>query len=71
MEFVVDGSADFLAEYLTSEGIHEDVVTKIVDNRITCSLFLDLRKEDLKVLATVIGDRIALRKILEKARKVI
>ena len=71
MEFVVDGSADTLAEYLLAEGIHDDVVTKIHDNRVTCSLFLDLTEEDLKDLASVIGDRIALRRALEKARKVI
>ena len=70
MEFVVDGSADCLAEYLTAEGIHEDVVAKIIDNRISCALFLDLGEEDLKDLATMIGDRIALRNVLGKARKV-
>ena len=71
MEFVVDGSEDILAEYLTAEGIHNDLVTKIHDNRVTCSLFLDLSEEDLKDLASVIGDRIALHRTLEKARKVI
>ena len=67
MEFVVDGSEDILAEYLTAEGIYNDLVTKIHDNRVTCSLFLDLSEEDL---ASVI-DRIAFHRTLEKARKVI
>ena len=71
MEFVVDSSTYILAEYLIAEGIHDDVVTKIHDNRVTCSLFLDLTEEDLKDLASVIGDRIALRRTMEKARKVI
>ena len=48
MEFIVDGSADCLAEYLSAEGVHEDVVAEIIDNRITCALFLDLEEEDLK-----------------------
>ena len=71
MEFIVDGSADCLAEYLSAEGVHEDVVAKIIDNTITCALFLDLEEEDLKDLATMIGDRIALRNVLAKARKVL
>ena len=56
---------------LTAEGIHNDLVTKINNNRVMCSLFLDLSEEDLKDLASVIGDRIALRRTLEKAQTVI
>ena len=47
MEFIVDGSVDCLAEYLSAEGAHADVVAKIIDNRITCALFLDLEQEDV------------------------
>jgi len=62
-------SEDFVA-YLTEKGLHEDVIARVVDNRITSAIFLDLTEEDLKELAPAIGDRIALRRMLEQVRKV-
>jgi len=70
MEICADWDADDFASYLKERGLHKDVVTNIIDNRITSALFLSLNEDDLKELAPTIGDRIALRKILEQARKV-
>ena len=50
--------------------MHDDVIVKVMDNRITSAVFLNLTDENLKELASAIGDRIVLRKILEQARKV-
>jgi len=71
MEFSVEWDSDDFAAFLTSEGLHDDVVTKIIDNRVTSALFIELSEDDLKELAPVIGDRMALRKVLERAKKVI
>ena len=57
-------------EYLLQNGVHEDVVATVVNNRICCETFLDLSESDLKELAPTVGDRIRLRKILEEVRKV-
>jgi len=54
---------------LKSSGLHEDVISAIVDNRVSSKLFLE-SEADLKELAPSIGDRLYLRKILEEARKV-
>ena len=71
MELSVEWDSDDFAAFLTSEGLHDDVVTKIIDNRVTSALFIELSEDDLKELAPVIGDRMALRKVLERAKKVI
>ena len=70
MEISQDRDSDEFVEYLIEKGLHDDVIAKLMDNRITSAVFLDLTDEDLKELASAIGDRIALRKILEQARKV-
>lgn len=60
---------DQFSDYLKSSGLHEDVISAIVDNRVSSKLFLE-SEADLKELAPSIGDRLYLRKILEEARKV-
>ena len=57
-------------DYLLKEGVHEDVVSAIVSNRICSETFLDSTESDLKELAPTIGDRIRLRNIIEEGRKV-
>ena len=57
-------------DYLLKEGVHEDVVSAIVNNGICSETFLDLTENDLKELALTIGDRIRLRNITEEGQKV-
>ena len=70
MEFLPDLPCEDFAAYLQDNGIHEDVVSNVISNRVTSCIFLDLAEDDLKEIAPAVGDRIALRKILEQARKV-
>jgi len=64
----VQWGTEELGSYLLEIGVHEDVVGNIIGNRITGVLFLQLSKDYFK-LAPTIGDRIALRKVLEQAQK--
>ena len=52
-------------EFLTAEGIHEDVVSLFVTNRVNGSTFLKLSEDDLKELIPTIGDRVIVREILK------
>jgi len=70
MEFSCAYDIEEFADYLSAKGLHEDVVSVVLDNRINSELFLSLSEGDLKELAPAIGDRLCLRKILEEARKV-
>lgn len=70
MEFSDGWDFEAFADYLRAKGLHEDVVSAVLANRIS-ELFLSLTEGDLKELAPAIGDRLCLRKILEEARKVI
>lgn len=70
MEFSPELSCEEFADYLRDNGLHEDVISNVASNRVTSSVFLDLGEADLKELAPAVGDRIALRKILDQARKV-
>lgn len=70
MEFSDDWDSEAFADYLRAKGLHEDVISAVVDNRINSVLFLSLTESDLKELAPAIGDRLCLRKILEEAKKV-
>ena len=54
------------SDYLLAKGLHEDVVSKIVGNRINGQFFISLSEDEVKELAPVIGDRICLRKILDE-----
>lgn len=70
MELSAQWDAEELRSYLLDIGVHEDVVGNIIGNRVTGALFLQLNEDDLKELTPTIGDRIALRKVLEQARNV-
>lgn len=70
IEISVDWDVYDFATFLTDKGLHDEVVSNVIENRITGTLFLKLTEADLKELAPVIGDRLALRKVLEQARKV-
>ena len=71
MEFSLECDYEEFASFLSNEGLHDDVVHNVIDNRITSTLFIELRENDLKELAPATGDRLALRKVLEKVQKVI
>lgn len=60
-----------LRECLLAKGLHEEVVSNIVANRIDGELFTGLSEVDIKDLAPASGDRIRLRRILDDAKKVI
>lgn len=62
-------SAD-LGQYLTEQGLHEDAVATIVDNRISGELFMDLTGENLKDMFPIVGDRMSVHKILQNIQQV-
>lgn len=53
-------------DYLLALGLHEDVVSNIVGNRIDGQLFISLSESEIKKLAPESGDRIRLRNILDE-----
>ena len=57
-------------EFLLGQGLHEDVVSAIISNRICSEAFVDLMESDLKDLTPTIGDRICLRNLVAEAQKV-
>ena len=68
----IDGmKCEEFGDYLLAKGLHKDVASKIVDNRIDGQLFISLSEDEIKELAPAIGDRICLRKILDDERMVI
>lgn len=56
------------SEYLTREGVHEEIIAKFSDNRICGETFCDLTEEDLKELLPVVGDRVRIRRLLKEAK---
>ena len=42
----------------------------VISNRVASALIVELNEDDLKELAPAVGDRIALRKFLERIKKV-
>ena len=58
------------AHFLETEGLHEDVISAFVNNRICRQTFLTLTEDDLKELVPVIGDRLRVR-VLQRERKVL
>lgn len=71
MEFSSEITCEDFAAYLGDNNLHEDVISNIIYNQVTSSIFLDLTENDLKELAPAVGDRVALRKILDQAQKVL
>ena len=63
MELSTEWDSKEFVTYLTDTGLHKDVIANALTNRVTSTWFLDLTESDLKELA--LGDRLALRRILE------
>jgi len=63
-------SCEDFSEFLQVEGAHEDIVMSFLNNRITGEAFLNLKEGDLKELVPVVGDRIFVRKLMQKAQEV-
>ena len=63
---VQDLSCKDLTHYLEAEGVHEDVVSTFVSNRICGRTFLALSNEDLKELVPILGDRVHTRELLQR-----
>ena len=68
MDEVSDLSKEELSKYLERHGLEPEVIDTIIRNRISGASFLELKSEHLKELFPVIGDRIAVNKILEKVK---
>ena len=60
-----------LGNFLEAEGFHENILSAFIRNRICGKTFLALTEDDLKELVPVIGDRVHVREILQRERKVI
>ena len=56
--------------FLEAKGVYEDVVSTFVNNRICGRTFLTLTEDDLKELVPIIGDRVYIRELLQRERKV-
>jgi len=58
------------SEVLSKEGYDDSVVQNFAENQISGSAFLKLKEHHLKELVPVIGVRLSIAEMLEKARKV-
>ena len=56
---------------LEAKGFHENIISAFIRNRICGKTFLALTEDDLKELVPVIGDRVHVREILQRERKLI
>jgi len=63
-------SCNDLGEYLTAQGIHEDVVAVFNANRICGEAFMEFQENDLREMLPVIGDRVRIRKLLDSLKQV-
>ena len=68
---VKDLNVEDFGDFLLHKGVHEDVVSSFITNKISGILFLKLSEDDLKELTPTIGDRIVVREILRGVSKVI
>ena len=60
-----------LGELLIVKGVHEDVVSRFVTNRVDGSTFLKLSEDDIKELIPTIGDHVIVREMVKDANKLI
>lgn len=67
---IKDLNVEDFGDFLLQKGVHEDIASLFVNNRITGVLFLKLSEEDLKELIPTIGDRIVVKELLRDASKV-
>ena len=58
------------ADYLEDEGYEASVIRSFTDNRISGAAFLKLKENHLKELVPIIGVRLSISELLEKAKQV-
>ena len=68
MERVSKMSKEDLCDYLNTKGLDLEAIDTVKQNRLSGATFLELSKEHLKELFPVIGDRIAVSKLLESLK---
>ena len=68
MERVAKMSKEELCDYLDGKGLDPEAVDAVRQNRLSGATFLELSKEHLKELFPVVGDRIAVSKLLESLK---
>ena len=59
-------SVEELCEFLRDNHVSSDVSDRVKSNQINGELFLELSSDELKEIAPVLGDRVALRKLQTK-----
>ena len=57
-----------ITDYLNSKDLDPEAIDTIKQNRLSGATFLELSKEHLKELFPVVGDRIAVSKLLESLK---
>lgn len=68
VERVAKMSREELCDYLDGKGLDPEAVDTVRQNRLSGATFLELSKEHLKELFPVVGDRIAVSKLLESLK---
>ena len=58
-------------DFLLEKGIHEEVASLFISNRITGSAFLRLSEDDIKELTPRIGNRILVKELRKEVSKVL
>ena len=58
-------------DFLLEKGIHEEVASLFISNRITGSVFLWLSEDDIKELTPTIGDQILVKGLLKEVSQVL
>ena len=69
-DIIKDLNVDDFGEFLLEKGVHEELASLFVSNRISGSIFLRLSKDDLKELIPTIGDRILVKGLLNQVSQV-
>ena len=67
-ERVAKMSKEELCDYLNGKTLDPEAVDTVRQNRLSGATFLELSKEHLKELFPVVGDRIAVSKLLESLK---
>lgn len=68
---IKDLNVEDFSEFLLEKGVHEEVASLFVSNRISGSIFLKLSEGDLKEIIPTIGDRILVKELLNQVSQVI
>ena len=63
-ESVQSFTVEELCDFLTDQGQHQDVVTAVVENRLTGRDFLELTSDHLKELFSVLGTRMSVQRLI-------